>query len=92
MIHKYLVIHKRIFLSSTKLEDTLPRVEYVELFLPVQIYWDINKMLKEVDYLLAGEEPQVDVQSIYKKVYRMAAPYAKGDVDRNWLMAKLGVK
>ncbi len=92
VIHKFLVMTKRIFLSSTKLDETLHRVQCVELYMPVQTYWDVLGMLKEVDYLLASEEPVVDIQLMYKEIYHKLIPFAKSDGDRNMLLAKLGIK
>jgi hypothetical protein len=90
MIHKYLVVGKRIFFSSTKYDEPQLKAISIELHLPIETYWEILKLLDDADYLSAMKEPNVDLQGVYRKVFKSLLPFAKGDSDRSLLMGKLG--
>ncbi len=88
MIHKYLIINKTLFLSSAKLEDQKTS-KVIELLVPIQIHWDIVELLKQANFLLSRGGLNVDVQAIYRKIYRAASPYAVSENDRLWLISNI---
>lgn len=86
MIHKFLIISKNhVMISSSKIEDESNSLYNVDLLMPLDIYWDVGKLINLADYLVAGEEHQADVHEIYKKIFRKAAPFAVFETDRLWL-------
>lgn len=86
MIHKFLIIEKSVFLSSSKLDNEKGGTTIIELMIPIDVHWSIVDLLKQADYMLATNEHSAMVQGIYKQVYRQAAPYAMFESDRLWLL------
>ena len=61
----------------------------VELLLPVNIYWEVEDLLKKVDYLLSTHEDPVLINEHYQKVLRKVASYVVSERDRLKLQDRL---
>lgn len=88
MIKKYLVVGRQIFISSKKQEGKDEKIRELEILMPIETFWKIEKMLKEADYLIATGNEKVSVQETYKKIITAVAPYAVSEKDRVWLYDK----
>jgi hypothetical protein len=89
MIRKFLICGKHIFLSSKKLEDQGEKTPTCELLLPIDLFWQLEAMLKKIDYLLTADEDAVIVNELYHRVYTKAAKYAVLEKDRAFLYEKI---
>lgn len=76
-------------MSSKKLEDTGIEGVTVELLLPIDIWWDVDRLLKEMDYLTSANEDAVLIREVYQKILKMAAKYAVNEKDRTLLLEKV---
>lgn len=72
-------------LSSIKLEDEHQTLYNIDLLMPLDVFWEINELLRIANYLLASDEQMADIHEIYKTIFRKAAPYAVFETDRSWL-------
>lgn len=86
MIRKYLVCGKKqIYLQSKNTEayDDIGKV--VELLLPINDFWNLEKEIGKINYLTASDAPNVDVGGQYKKILKLSASFAVMEADRQWL-------
>ncbi len=91
LIQKLLLVGQRIALTSSRMEEERIFQRAVPLLLPIEKFWDLDKMVQEADYLLANENSPADLKTLYKKIYQLAAPYAAKENDRRWLYKKSGL-
>lgn len=89
MIRKFLVCGKQLFLASKKVEESGPRTPTVELLMPIKLFWDIQQILKQIDYSVASGEDPVLITELYRKVYTKVAKYAVTEKDRVFLYEKI---
>jgi hypothetical protein len=77
-------------LSAKKLEDARSKVPIVvvELLLPVDVYWQLDEMLKKVEYLQSAGEDQTVIGEAIKQLYARAARYAVLEKDRHTLQGR----
>ena len=77
-------------MSAKKLEDARSKVPLVivELLLPIDIYWQLEEMLKKVEYLQSAAEDASVVGEAVKQVYVQAARYAVQEKDRLMLQGR----
>lgn len=88
MIRKYLTCGRHLHLSTKKLEDTGTKAQVVELLLPIKVFWEVEELLKSMDYLIASSEDPILVNECAQKVYKKVAPYAVNEKDRAFLHGK----
>ena len=89
MIKKYLVLQKQIYLANkkpTEFEGEIP--EIMEISMPVQSFWEVRELLESSDYMIASRADAVAIQEVYKKVFKMLAPWAVVEVQRTFLYQK----
>jgi len=79
-----------MYISATKVDEDQGSILNVDLFMPLETYWDIQHQLKKADYIIASKGEHADVQAIYRTICRRAAPYAVFENDRNWLIKRSG--
>ena len=89
MSRKFLVCGKQLFLASKKLEETGARTPTVELLMPIKLFWDVEKLLKQIDYAIAAGEDPVLINELCRKVYTKVAKYAVSEKDRVFLYDKV---
>lgn len=89
MIRKFLVCGKQIFLSSKKLEDTAAKTPVLELLLPITLFWEVEKVLQRIDYLIAAGEDPVLVNEQVRKIFKKVVKYVVLEKDRVFLHDKL---
>lgn len=53
--------------------------------MPIRDFWESEKLLKEADYLIASSESGADVKELYRKFFKVVAPYAIDEKDKTWL-------
>lgn len=61
----------------------------VELLLPVTVFWEIETLLKKIDYLMAAGEDAVLVNEQSRRVYRKLLKYAVQEKERQLLQGRL---
>lgn len=89
MIRKYLVCGKKqVYLQSKNVESYQEIGKVIELLMPIQDFWGIEGMVKEVNYLIASGEAQTEVVASYRKVLLKSARYAVKELDRVWLYGR----
>lgn len=84
MIKKYLIYGKQIFLSSKRHDEGESR-KVIELSMPLQIFWDVEKLLKEAEYMISTNEDQVVLNSKYFQILKTVLPCVVYEKDRVWL-------
>ncbi len=86
MIRKYLICSKKNVYLQSKNSDSYETIgKVVELVLPIRDFWEIDKLVKEVNYQIASSEQQAEISNSYKRVMLRSAPFAVSEEDRNWL-------
>ncbi|MDQ3230989.1 MAG: hypothetical protein M3Q07_04140 [Pseudobdellovibrionaceae bacterium] len=86
MIRKFLICGKKqIYMQSKNIETYNEIGKVIELVMPVRDFWDLESLIKDVNYLLAAGEAQAEVATSYRKVLRRSARYAVREMDRTWL-------
>ena len=88
MIRKYLVCGKQLYIQSKKFDALQEIGQIVELFMPIEKYWEAEDLMKNANYLLASGEPNSDIVAAYKKVFALCAPFAVTEKERIWLYDK----
>ncbi|MBP6217068.1 MAG: hypothetical protein KA436_00615 [Oligoflexales bacterium] len=91
MIRKFLIIEKRLFLSSAKLTESLPKAIHIDLQLSIEAYQKINELVELADFLRSTQAPTTEIQQVYKKIFKIAIVYAHTEQDRGILADRLGV-
>jgi hypothetical protein len=86
MIRKFIIVGRQLYLQNEHPEALDDNNKPVELLLPVDELWKLNKMLKETDYLLASNEPRGDIKIARNKILDFVQPYAVAEKDRMWLI------
>ena len=82
-----MICGKQVFLSQFRREED-DQARVIELLLPPEVYWQVQDILKETDYLIAQSEDAVALASRYVDLYRYVMPYAVHEKDRLWLINK----
>ena len=88
MIRKYLIYGDHIFLTSYKKEISEEKYQILDVLLPLEIYWDVESMLRKLNYMVSSHEDRLNVLHTHKNLFKKLAPYAKNEKDRAWLYAK----
>ncbi len=57
--------------------------------MPINLFWEIEKLLKRIDYMIASNEDAVLIAQQYQKVYAKVAKYAVTEKDRISLYEKI---
>lgn len=89
MIRKYLVVGKQIFMTSKKLEDQSAKIPTVELLLPINLYWELEALMKRIDYLQSAGEDPVLINDHYQQLYRKVVKYVVSEKDRILVQQKI---
>ncbi len=88
MINKVLIIGSRLVLASVRPEEERIFRRAIDLSMPIEAYWELQKLMDEADYLVANEDSQADLKAIYSKIYILCASHALKEADRDWLYKK----
>lgn len=88
MIRKFLICGKQPFLASRQIEAATGPV--VEIFVPVQIFWQIQELIKKIEYMISASEDPVVINELQTRVYAKLARYAVHEKDRIMLIARGG--
>jgi hypothetical protein len=75
-----------VYLTSKKLEDC--PFPIVELQMPINSYWDIEKHLKKIDFMLATGDSKVEVFDSLMIFFRKVEPFAVTERDRVYLRGR----
>lgn len=86
MIRKYMVCGKKqIYLQSKNTDGYLEIGKVIELLLPINDYWGLEKEIQKINYLTASDAPNVDIGGQYKRILRISSSFAVIEADRLWL-------
>lgn len=88
MIRKFFICGKQLYLQSKNLESYNDLGTVIELLLPIDEYWELEKEVKEVNYLVAAGENTAEVTSAYREALQRAARHAVKEKERVWLYEK----
>ncbi len=61
----------------------------IELSMPLEEYWELEKDLKEANYLLASGEPTAEINTAYRRILQQSLKHAVKEKDRAWIHEKL---
>lgn len=56
--------------------------------MPIKLFWDLELLLKRIDYMVASGEDPVLINETHRKVYTKVAKYAVSEKDRIFLYDK----
>ncbi len=89
MIKKTLMCGRPVFFAKQKKE--IPGRDYlaVDVEFPIEIFWKIEKLIKEADFLLATGKDNLQINDIYKKIFKECSPYVVLEKDRIWIYEKI---
>lgn len=62
----------------------------VEVFIPVQLLWQIQDLIKKIEYFVSAGEDPVVINELQIRVYAKLARYAVHEKDRVMLIARGG--
>ncbi len=86
MIRKFLVCGKKQIFIQSKTTDAYAAIgKIVELLMPVNDFWEIEKQINKINYLNASDAPNVDVGGQYRKILSLSCHFAVLEADRRWL-------
>lgn len=88
MIRKYLVCTRQLHLSTKRLDESGTKAPVVELLLPIKVFWEVEELMKTMDYLIASNEDPIIINDSVLKIYKKVAPYAVNEKDRIFLYGK----
>ena len=89
MIRKWIIVGRQIYLQNDHPEGVDEENKPIELLMPVEVLWKLDKMLKDADYLLASNEPRCDIEISKNRIIDFIQPYAVAEKDRMWLIGKI---
>ena len=90
MIKKVLMCGRPVFFAKQKKEVLGRDYMAVEVEFPIETFWKIEQSIKDADFLLANGKEQLEINDLYKKIYKECAPFAVSEKDRIWLYQKIG--
>lgn len=76
-------------MSSKKLEDYGTKAPVLELLLPISLYWEVESLLKRIDYMLSASEDPVLITDLTQRIYRKVQKYVVTEKDRAILHQRL---
>jgi len=86
LILKFLVVGRQIYFSASKIGlDQDESLKLIDLEMPIDEFWKSEKILKEADYLIASSESGADVRELYRRFFKLMAPWAVEEKDKTWL-------
>ena len=86
MIRKYLVCGKKqIYLQSKNTDAYADIGKVIELLLPINDFWALEKEIDQINYLTASDAPTVDIGGQYKRILKLSASFAVIEAERTWL-------
>lgn len=86
MIRKFLVCGKKqIYLQSKNTDAYADIGKVIELLIPINDFWVLEKEIGKINYLTASDAPSVDVGGQYKKILKLSAGFAVVEAERLWL-------
>ena len=85
MLQRYLLVSNRLTMSSSKFIDDAMGAQVIELLLPMTTFKVVDQLLAQADFLSASDGYRADINSIYRRVFREVAQYARKENDRIWL-------
>ena len=86
MIRKYLICGKQPFLAARNAEATDAPV--VEVYIPIQLFWEMQELIKKIEYLVSAGEDPVVINDLQIRIYSKLAKYAVSEKDRMMLIAR----
>ena len=76
-------------ISSKKPDGEDGKQLVVELNLPIRLFWELETLLKDADYLVSAGEDQVVIADLQQAILAKTAPYAVHERDRVYLRDRL---
>jgi len=66
-------------------------MQNIHVKMPIETYWEVEKVFKEVDYLASIKEDGLIVNDELRKALLLLYPYVAIEKEREWLMNRLGL-
>ncbi|MEZ4741645.1 MAG: hypothetical protein R3B45_04235 [Bdellovibrionota bacterium] len=60
-------------------------MKVIEIEIPIRDYWQSQDLLKHADFLVANSENIAEVREVYRRFFKLVAPYAISEKDKIWL-------
>lgn len=89
MIRKYLVISDRISLASSRRDSVKATAPLLELSIPIEAFWQIEKLMKEYDIMFSAGEEDMVLETMNQKILKNLVPYVVDEKERTYLMTRL---
>ena len=58
----------------------------MELYIPLRDFWELEKEIANMNYMVSLDEPQSEINSFYKDILWKCGEYALKENDRTWLL------
>ena len=89
MIRKFLVIIKQqVFMTSARQEVGEAAGQQQQVFdvvMPIKVFWQIKKQIIHLDYLNSSAATPSEISEVFRTIFKLIAPYAASEKDRDWL-------
>lgn len=61
----------------------------VELEMPLEVFWKLETLVKEISYTLSSQENPAEISVQAKKIYKFCTPYVISEKNRIWMLEKI---
>lgn len=85
MIRKFFIVGKKLYLQGKNMDGYSDLGHVIELSIPIETYWELEDLLKEIDYMRSAGASQAEIFERYREVFGVCAPYAIFEKERKWL-------
>ena len=85
MIKKLFVVGKQLYLQGKNLESYAELGKVIELEMPIESFWKMEKLINEANYLMSSGESTPEILDFYKKIFKFGSKYAIFEKERSWL-------
>ncbi len=85
MIRKFFIVGKQLYLQSKNMENYEELGHVIELSMPIEVFWEMERLLKDANYIRSSGGSQAEVFENYKQIFGCCAPYAILEKERKWL-------
>lgn len=80
---------KQLFFASQAPDPHLELGRVIELKMPIEVFWEAEKVLKKVTYLSASGEPLTEINVEVNRLYQLLAPFCVDEANRIWMVDKV---
>jgi hypothetical protein len=89
VVKKYLVCAQFPYLVGSRPDSQLQQARAIEVAFPIEEYWKIEDMIKEIEYVKSNSESAYEQKKVTNALYRYCLSFTVQEKDRSWLQSIL---